>query len=63
MKYPKFNVNEFVGGHFEYITPCPFCISGKYTHEILMVGSLSCQRCEHFRGINKEDGIVSCGIE
>ena len=63
MKYPKFNVNEFVGGHFEYITPRPFCISGKYTNEILMVGSLACKRCEHFRGINREDGIVSCGIE
>ena len=63
MKYHKYNLNEYVGGHFEYITPCPFCISGKYTHEILMVGSLDCQRCEHFRGINTEDCVVSCGIE
>lgn len=63
MKYQKYNVNEFVGGHFEYTTPCPFDIHGKYTGEILMVGSLACQRCEHFRGIIKEDGIVSCGIE
>lgn len=63
MKYTKYNVNEFVGGHFEYTTPCPFGIYGKYTNEILYVGSLACQRCEHFRGINKEDGIVSCGIE
>ena len=63
MKYPKFNVNEFIGGYFEYTTPCPFGIYGKYTNEILYVGSLACQRCENFRGINKEDGIVSCGIE
>ena len=63
MKYPKFKVNEFIGGHFEYTTACAFGIYGKYTNEILYVGSLACQRCEHFRGINKEDGIVSCGIE
>lgn len=24
MKYPNYNVNEFVGGHTEYTTPCPF---------------------------------------
>ena len=63
MKYPKYNLNEYVGGNFEYTTPCPFGIQGKYTYEVLMVGSLACQRCEHFRGINKEDCIVSCGIE
>lgn len=46
-------------------TPLPahLALNGKYTKEILMVGSLACQRCEHFRGINKEDNIVSCGIE
>jgi len=63
MKYPIYNVNEFVGGHYEYTTQCPFGMVGKYTQETLMVGSLACQRCEHFRGINREDGIVSCGIE
>lgn len=63
MKYQSYNVNEFVGGHFEYTTPCPFGIKGKYTKEILYVGSLACQRCEHFRGINTEDCVVSCGIE
>lgn len=63
MKYPIYNVNEFVGGHCEFTTPCPFNIYGKYTQEILMVGSLACQRCEHFKGINREDCIVSCGIE
>lgn len=63
MKHPKYIVNEFVGGHTEYTTPCPFGIQGKYTLEILMVGSLACQRCQYFRGINKEDCIVSCGIQ
>lgn len=38
MKNPKYIVNEYVGGHFEYITPCPFGIQGKYTNEILYVG-------------------------
>lgn len=62
MKYPKYNINEFVGGYFEYTTPCPFGMAGRYTHDMLMVGSLACQRCEHFKNINKEDCIVSCGI-
>lgn len=63
MKYPKYNLNEFVGGHFEYTTPCPFGIQGRYTNEALMVGSLACQLCEYYRGINTEDCIVSCAIE
>ena len=62
MKYPKYNVNEYIGGYSEYTTPCPFGIQGRYTNEALMVGSLACQRCEYYRGINKEDCIVSCGI-
>lgn len=62
MKYPIFNINEFVGGFYEYTTPCPFGIVGK-TGDILMVGSLACQRCKHFKGVNKEDCIVSCGIK
>lgn len=63
MKYPRFNIDEFVGGLIMYTTPCPFGIHGKYTGEILMTGSLACQRCEYFKGINKEDYVVSCGIE
>lgn len=63
MKYPRYNVNEFVGGHYEYTTRCPFGISGRYTHVPIMVGSLACQRCVHFKDINTEDGIVSCGIQ
>lgn len=46
MKYPKYNVNEYIGGYFEYITPCPFGIQGRYTNEALMVGSLACQTME-----------------
>ncbi len=63
MKYPIYNLNEFTGGHYEYTTPCPYGIIGRYTMEVLMVGSLACQRCEYFRGINKQDCIVSCAIE
>ena len=62
MKYPKYNVNEYIGGYLEYTTQCPFGMQGRYTNESLMVGSLACQRCEYYRGINTEDGIVSCGI-
>lgn len=63
MKHPVFNVNEYVGGHLEYTTPCPFGILGKYTHEVPMTGSLACQRCEFFKGINREDCVVFCGIK
>lgn len=63
MKYPIYNLNEYIGGHFEYTTPCPYGMSGRYTRETLMVGSLACQRCEFFRDINKQDCIVACGIE
>lgn len=62
MKYPTYNVNEYIGGLLEHTTTCPFGIYGKYTHEPLMVGSLACQRCKYFKGINREDCIVSCGI-
>lgn len=62
MKYPKFILNEFTCGYLEYITPCPFSIISK-TGDILMVGSVACQRCQYFRGINCEDCIVSCAIQ
>ena len=61
MKYPRYNINEFVGGHFEYTTSCPFSIMGK-TNEVIMVGSMACQRCQYFKAINKEDEYVSCSI-
>ncbi len=63
MKHPIFNVDEYTGGRVDYTTPCPFGTLGKYTGETLMVGSLACQRCEHYRGINREDGFVFCGIK
>lgn len=63
MKYPRYEMNEFVGGHTEYVTECPFGTMGKYTHEILMVGSLACRLCRCFKGINTKDCIVSCGIK
>ena len=63
MKYPRYNLNEFTGGHFEFTTPCPFGTQGRYTGEVLMVGSLACRRCIHFRAIDREECIVSCGIK
>lgn len=63
MKYPKYQMNEFVGGHYEFVTECPFGIMGRYSHEILMVGSLACRRCGYHRGINEKEGVVFCGIK
>lgn len=63
MKYPPYNVNEFAGGHYEYTTPCPFGMQGRYTHDTIYVGSLACQRCRYFKDINKQDCIVSCSIK
>lgn len=63
MKYPKYNFNEFSGGYYEYTTPCPFGLVGQYTQDPISVGTLACQRCKHFKGINTEDRFVSCGIK
>ncbi len=62
MKYPRYNINEFVHGYQEYTTPCPFGTIGK-CGEVLYVGSLACQRCRYFKGINQEDCIVRCAIK
>lgn len=61
MKYPRYNVNEFIGGHNEYTTPCPFDTRGK-TGDVIMVGSLACERCQYFKSIKKKDAIVFCDI-
>jgi hypothetical protein len=63
MKYPRYNIDEYVGGHMVYTTPCPFGVYGQYTHDIIRVGSLACQRCRHYKGINQQDCIVFCGIK
>lgn len=63
MRYPIYNIDEFTHGVTEYTTPCPFGVHGKYTGEILRVGSLACIRCKYFKGINRIDCIVSCGIK
>lgn len=60
MKHHNYKVNTFVGGHMEYVTPCPNNMDGKYTHDRLMVGSLACQRCEHFHHIELENQSVAC---
>ncbi len=63
MKEQRYNLNEFVGGHFEFTTPCPYGTQGKYTGEVLMVGSLACQRCIYFLGMDREECIVQCAIK
>lgn len=62
MKYPRYKIKEFVGGYTEYITECPFGEEGKYTHRMLMVGSLACQHCRYFKDINRKSRVVSCGF-
>ena len=62
MKYPRYKIKEFVGGYIEYITECPFGEEGKYTHRMLMVGSLACQHCRYFKDINRKTRVVSCGF-
>lgn len=63
MKYPRYEVGIFTGGHKEYSTPCPFGMQGNYTHVDIMVGSLACQRCVFHKDINEKEQVVSCGIE
>lgn len=61
MKHFNYKVSTFVGGHLEYHTPCPHGIEGKYTHDLIMVGSQACQRCPYFHHIERENQSVACG--
>lgn len=54
-------MDVFVGGHIEYSTPCPNGMEGKYTHDLIMVGSQACQRCPYFHHIERENQSVACG--
>lgn len=59
MRYPRFKVEEFSGCPPNFITPCPFGIVGK-TGDVIAVGSLACQRCDFFKGMNYKAGHVMC---
>lgn len=54
-------MDVFVGGHIEYSTPCPNGMEGKYTHDLIMIGSQACQRCPCFHHIERENQSVACG--
>lgn len=62
MKHYNYKVDKFTGGHLEYVTPCPNNMEGRYTHDLIMVGSKACQRCEHFHHIELENQSVACGF-
>lgn len=62
MKYYNYTVNHFTRGHIEFITPCPHGMLGKYTHDLLMVGSIACQRCPHFHHLDHQSQTVACGF-
>lgn len=59
MKYYKYNINEFIFGHIEYITPCPNELISK-TGVVMKVGGLGCQQCPYYRGRNTKNKTVVC---
>ena len=49
----KYNIYESVLG-VDYVTPCPFGQKGRYTHELINVGSNACCRCQYHTDKNTE---------
>ena len=43
----RFDTQEFCNGT-NYVTNCPYGIEGRFTHKIIMVGSVACERCEYY---------------
>ena len=62
MKYPRYVRNEFVYGHYEYITPCPYGQMAK-TGSVCKVGGQACQLCRYFKDINTEARTVACAYK
>lgn len=54
----KFVEEEFVGGYYNYPTPCPYKQENRYQHRIIGVGSTPCERCDCF--IERKENIVKC---
>lgn len=61
MRKIRFDKNEFVGGGVDFPTLCPYGVVGKYTKEIIGVGSRACFLCNHFGGIIEDS--VKCKFE
>lgn len=53
----RFDTQEFCNGT-NYVTNSPYGIEGRFTHKIIMVGSVACERCEYY--IDKKDNFVKC---
>ena len=45
----------------DYLTICPFGMKGRYTHEIIGVGSRACHLCKHYGGVAND--YVKCNFE
>jgi hypothetical protein len=56
----SYDIREFIYGHTEYVTDCPFGEYGRYTHAINKVGALECNRCPYQIKNNTEAQIVRC---
>ena len=60
MKKIRFEqIDSALGSDFP--TPCPYGLEGRYTHEIMGVGSRACHLCEHYGGV--ADDYVKCNFE
>ena len=53
----KFDTCESCMGT-EYLTPCPHEQKGRYTHELINVGSKACRGCKYH--VDKKDNYVIC---
>lgn len=55
-----YEIREFIYGHTDYVTDCPFGEYGRYTHGVNKVGALECNRCSFQLKNNTETQIVRC---
>lgn len=63
MKHHYYNINEYVGGHTEYVTPCPYGLIDHRTGSPLMVGSRACGRCDHHHHADTHKQMVYCNYQ
>lgn len=59
----EYQIREFIHGHTDYITACPFAEYGRYTHTLNRVGAPECDRCEYQIKNNIDAMIVRCSHE
>ena len=61
MKKIRFEIQEMSGLGDNFPTQCPYSIEGRYTREIISVGSRACRLCEYHGGIAAD--YVKCNYE